>query len=851
MIQRLILIGLVIVLSVGLTAQIAQNPPGSGTITAPYLISTMSHLYWITADSSRWHAHYRQTGDIDASETGTWFNGQGFPPIATYNNKFDGSYDGNGHTISSLYINRAGNSSLFSNIEDAVIQNLILSGANISVGGLLIGTSTYSLIQNCMVNGTIGRGGGLLLGEGWNTTIINCHATGTVSRFGERTGGLCGSLMYSSISNSTVNVELNEIQQSNPPNQMIGGMVGDLSSSTMTNCSAIYEINSANANTVGGLIGLVTYSTIIKSYCEGTINGTGIELSPMIGRMRQSNLRGAHYDVTACSVNNEHFVDIGALDSSIYNLWMDSTMNLDIEDYFEYDGERYLIDGVQDFPYLMAFAQYPDYNYKLVNDIDLSTYPGYLIPYLGGDLDGNGYSIHNFFVHSNQRSRLGFIGLSEANEIRDLSIIDCDLYGGFTTGALIGMCERDNIVTNCFASGTIFAGMPGNNQPAIGGLIGLMEHSEIDSCGSEVNLTGATGNLSIGGLIGRLSYSEATNCSYHGTVLLLDETMLSSYVGGLVGMMDMSTISHSRTDATVTGNRFVGGLVGSCYGTIYHCYSTGSVHGNEHVGGLVGLLEGEYQTEPVIRESCSTATVTGGISVGALVGTSYSIVLDSYARGSVSGEDVVGGLVGNNTIGYYVAGSISRSYSTGLVSSTGQNQGGLVGASWYSLPADCYWDIESSGQTTSEIGIGMTTDQMTHVYDPSCYEDWDFGTIWFSDPTHSINNGYPYLSYTMPGTANQDPVVPVNPILLSVYPNPAAISPTISFSLMNKGESSLEIFNIRGQLIRSIELTNYDRGAHKLSWDRKDQAGKPLGAGLYFVRLSSGGRYKSSKLILF
>ena len=93
----------------------------------------------------------------------------------------------------------------------------------------------------------------------------------------------------------------------------------------------------------------------------------------------------------------------------------------------------------------------------------------------------------------------------------------------------------------------------------------------------------------------------------------------------------------------------------------------GSVSGNDGVGGLVGNNSGAVQA------SYATGSVSGGSSVGGLVGESDGAVYGSYATGSVSGNDGVGGLVGNNS------GTVQASYAIGSVSGLGFGGGGLVG----------------------------------------------------------------------------------------------------------------------------------------------------------------------------
>ena len=131
-----------------------------------------------------------------------------------------------------------------------------------------------------------------------------------------------------------------------------------------------------------------------------------------------------------------------------------------------------------------------------------------------------------------------------------------------------------------------------------------------------------------------------------------------------------SDIRHvGLLDVAVTGENFVGGLVGLSLGTIGGSYASGRVSGTASVGGLVG-----WNLSGGIHASYATGHVAGTTHVGGLVGENLGRpITASYATGRVAGTSKVGGLVGR------VRGDkISVSYATGRV--TGNNDvGGLVG----------------------------------------------------------------------------------------------------------------------------------------------------------------------------
>jgi len=166
-----------------------------------------------------------------------------------------------------------------------------------------------------------------------------------------------------------------------------------------------------------------------------------------------------------------------------------------------------------------------------------------------------------------------------------------------------------------------------------------------------------------------------------------------------------------------------GGLVGeNLCGHIVNCRASGDVSTfyNAVLGGLVGDNSGG-----VIAGSFATGNVSGekaARGLGGLVGTNGGTINDCFAAGDVSGGDgssLLGGLAG-------WGGFISDSYATGRVSAgkSSKDIGGLAGGKSSSVQWS-FWNVETSGQTASSGGTGLTTIQMQ---DPATYlaAGWDF-----------------------------------------------------------------------------------------------------------------------------
>ena len=81
--------------------------------------------------------------------------------------------------------------------------------------------------------------------------------------------------------------------------------------------------------------------------------------------------------------------------------------------------------------------------------------------------------------------------------------------------------------------------------------------------------------------------------------------------------------------------------------------------------------------------------------------------------------------------------------------------------------------------------------------------------------------------------------------LLQNYPNPFNPSTQINFNLPKATRTSIEIFNIRGQLIKTLIHKQLNAGEHSITWNASD-----VPSGIYFYRLVAGEETQSKKMIL-
>lgn len=159
---------------------------GSGTQTDPYVITDVYQLQEMNKDLSAW---YVLGNDIDASVTLNWNERKGFIPVGDNSVNFRGHLDGQGHTITGLYINRPDTDyvGLFgyrtggSQVISVGLENIAITGRDM-VGGLA-GHSWSCQTKRCYTKGTVtGHNyvGGLMDCNMYNE-ITECYSLSSVS----------------------------------------------------------------------------------------------------------------------------------------------------------------------------------------------------------------------------------------------------------------------------------------------------------------------------------------------------------------------------------------------------------------------------------------------------------------------------------------------------------------------------------------------------------------------------------------------------------------------------------------------------------------------------------------------
>ena len=116
--------------------------------------------------------------------------------------------------------------------------------------------------------------------------------------------------------------------------------------------------------------------------------------------------------------------------------------------------------------------------------------------------------------------------------------------------------------------------------------------------------------------------------------------------------------------------------------------------------------------------------------------------------------------------------------------------------------------------------------------------------------TDGVSIASPDLSFEYPYVDGEEDISPYVTKLDGNYPNPFNPETTFSFSLKEAGNVRMDIFNLRGQLVRTLVDGVCNAGPHKVVWNGKDTAGRSVSTGVYLYKLQTKGYTAVKKAML-
>lgn len=652
-----------------------------------YLISSPDELMWFDknakmTDSAKLMADITINEDVSGSDATS--QKYKWTPIGTDSSKYTGTFDGNGHTISGLYINSmAANTGMFGRIgSSAVVKNLTLADSVIRSTKNYTGAITGYIddaasVTNCHTKNSVQVSaavytGGITGYQDDTSTLTRCSNAAEVTG-ANNVGGISGYNWSKSSASLTDSYNRGSVSGSN----LVGGICAQIyiggTVSDVYNLGTVQATGTAGTPTAGGITGVFRWGTIKSAYNAGIVKATA--KGGVAGRLEASNssrtVQNVFYfdeyeavgNLNGCTIQNgtataktsdelkaltsEDLGDGFAADTNGSNsgypvlAWQNGTVKSDDP---EKDDNGWQGEAAKDAPQqkdgvyqigtpaeLAWFAEKAaqdstDLKAVLTADLDLNnnvwTGIGGQSADMGfaGTLDGAGHTIKNLYLKNGK----GLIPYNKGT-VKNLTLAGI-LKGGDETAALTGTNAGtlEEITSNVTVTGgNKIAGIAGNNTK--------------DGVIKDCNNTGAvTGESYAAGIV---AYNEGavTGCSNTAVI-----TAGSTFAGGIAAAntnavkSEAANVSKSANSGHVivsssAERAYAGGVVGWNNASVSSLYNTGNVVSR---GGYVGGCLGCNTTGSTAKSLYNLGDIAG-----------------SYADTETGEVFNVGGVIGGGTAG--------------------------------------------------------------------------------------------------------------------------------------------------------------------------------------------------------
>lgn len=442
------------------------------------------------------------------------------------------------------------------------------------------------------------------------------------------------------------------------------------------------------------------------------------------------------------------------------------------------------------------------------------------------------------------------------------------------SGGLVGSCIYSN-VANCFARGSVSA----EDGYDLGGLIGWSHTSDYANCYS----TGAISSSSPynGGMFGSFAYSSDYGCYWDtvtsGMTVASGNTAAASATGCNTDEMTYPYSAFSGWDFTNPWIADVSPLNGGYpmlrietpdYPNaidvpvgidVVTVTGGGAYNGSGFIPETTGLAFLPNQTFTFIGTGTLTISIATEAQYGAYwqTGAWHTVSSNAGVVTFVIDFDAVGKgevpvVLGNEDetlpleMSSFSATVTQQNYVQ--LNWVTQSEKGVIGYYIYRNNAN---NIESAQIVSNLITACNTSQQQAYVYTDQEVEpgSWYY---WIQNMDMNGQHGFHgSISVVIQEPGEVDaPVIPLITSMQSIYPNPFNPSTTIAFGLDKAEHVNIQIYNVKGQLVRNLISETKPANSYRIVWNGANDSGKTLPSGIYYARMTAGKYTTTRKLVI-
>lgn len=469
------------------------------------------------------------------------------------------------------------------------------------------------------------------------------------------------------------------------------------------------------------------------------------------------------------------------------------------------------------------------------NDIDASAtstwypdgeggYYGWPLTTYSGNYYGQGYEISGLYINREGSNGVGLFGTAtgpfgSTYEISGVRLTNANISGNQDVGGIVGISTKYNI-SKCYTDGSI------NGVSNVGGIAGRYNAEftisiTMSECYSSASISGIS---PLGGLIGVTTgatsgTANVNNCYADGSVTAVN----SSSVGGFIGSIVKSALvfCYSR------------GEVPTGYGFIGNTDATGEG------GSTVDFSYWDYETSGQFMSAD-----------GDMRSTSQMTTQSNYLPWDFTDTWSIDGSI-NSGYPYLQTNLPEDALPITLTEFSAAVNNGTVVLSWNTASETdnaCFL-LYRNGNVIARIEAAGTSSE------PHDYAYTDTQVI----PGNSYTYVLADLSYANDEVVHEDHALTVTIeesssvqefALEANYPNPFNPITEIPYTLSSHEKVELNIYDIKGMLVRTLVDGDQAAGYHKSVWDGKNNRGESVNSGLYIAKIIAGDFIATQKMLL-
>ena len=773
---------------------------GDGTEQNPYLISNASELAYLaqlvnSQSAAPEYKYYKLTDNINLGYS-EWI------PIGLGGNEnqyFCGQFDGNGYTISDLYISGVNENyiGLFGFIKDGKVKNVSVAGAiegikttltGLSIGGIAGSTKDTDFV-NCktlyfsMSNLSVGTADfsyvGCLCGKTVDGSIINCSANECNINLKEgnfNSGIMVGNCDSAMAECNVISTESGLFSTSaNIGEYIIGGLCGSLSDKA-AKCSvtAPYFANNLQNPTSANIGGLCGYSNSSITVCSvkftdgvtKTIDGNEYKSSIYASGTGTSNIggfigkQGEYSGISDCKFNGQSIsgfstnssTTIGGITGYV-SFPINSSKVVKKNSKLSYasmpkrDGYKatWYKDPEKTIPY--DFSSPVTENFKLYVNWEKGDDTDHI--YDGTSKEPKYNSETKTYYISNPKEFAWISDVSNGIITTGNNFPESIDFSGYTI-ELLSDIEMDTNIS----------------WKPIGFFNGVFDGKNYDIYCLKYSINSSTKKVGLFTETGSDSVIKNLNITF--MVEIESSTCDNAYIGAIAalnkGTIQNCSVDQSSTTSSqfqVNGNSIrLGGICGCNYGKIIECINDCTKFDyRKGEGGYVGGIAGYTGIQSSIENSFSYGEIDSYVSksyIGGIAGYNHGgFITNCYNKGSISGTDssynggICGYVDGVSLINCYS----SDKYTLANIYDNDNHSGLIAGFICFSTLENCYASNEAESVGTNTVYLyhnykcTITNVRQINLKNLNNYSGFNTND-WAIDS--NINDGYPYLKVLEP-----------------------------------------------------------------------------------------------------